>query len=51
MARKTRIKQREQGFKEIDSTSSFSQKNDILQSMYDADLITYEEYQAKKDPY
>lgn len=41
-------KQREQGFKEIDSTSSFSQKNDILQSMYDADLITYEEYQAKK---
>lgn len=41
-------KQREQGFKDIDSTSSFSQKNDILQSMYDADLITYEEYQAKK---
>ena len=41
-------KQREQGFKEIDSTSSFSKKNDILQSMYDADLITYEEYQAKK---
>lgn len=41
-------KQREQGFKEIDSTSSFSQKNDILQSMYDADLITYEEYQAEK---
>lgn len=41
-------KQREQGFKDIDSTSSFSQKNDILQSMYDADLITYEEYQAEK---
>lgn len=41
-------KQREQGFKDIDSTSSFSKKNDILQSMYDADLITYEEYQAKK---
>ena len=36
-------KQREQGFKDIDS-----KKNDILQSMYDADLITYEEYQAKK---
>lgn len=41
-------KQREQGFKDIDSTSSFSQKNDILQAMYDADLITYEEYQAEK---
>lgn len=41
-------KQREQGFKEIDSTSSFSQKNDILQAMYDADLITFEEYQEEK---
>lgn len=39
---------REQGFRDIDSTSSFSQKNDILQAMYDADLITYEEYQAEK---
>lgn len=39
---------REQGFKDMDSTSSFSQKNDILQAMYDADLITYEEYQAEK---
>lgn len=39
---------REQGFKNMDSTSSFSQKNDILQAMYDADLITYEEYQAEK---
>lgn len=39
---------REQGFNDIDATSSFSQKNDILQAMYDADLITYEEYQAEK---
>lgn len=39
---------REQGFRDIDSTSSFSQKNDILQAMYDADLITYEEYQGEK---
>lgn len=41
-------KQRDKGFKDIDSTSSFSQKNDILQAMYDADLITYEEYQNEK---
>ncbi len=41
-------KQRDKGFKDMDSTSSFSQKNDILQAMYDADLITYEEYQAEK---
>ena len=39
---------REQGFMDMDSASSFSQKNDILQAMYDADLITYEEYQAEK---
>lgn len=43
-----KAKQREQGFKEIDTTSSFSQKNDILQAMYDADLITFEEYQEEK---
>lgn len=41
-------KRREQGFSEIDNTSSFARKNDILQAMYDADLITYEEYQAEK---
>lgn len=41
-------KQREQGFREIDETSSFSQKNNILQAMYDADLISYEEYQDEK---
>lgn len=39
---------REQGFMDMDSASSFSQKNDILQAMYDADLITYEEHQAEK---
>ena len=39
---------REQGFMDMDSASSYSQKNDILQAMYDADLITYEEYQAEK---
>lgn len=39
---------REQGFKEIDATSSFAQKNNILQAMYDADLITFEEYQEEK---
>lgn len=39
---------REQGFMDMDSASSFFQKNDILQAMYDADLITYEEYQAEK---
>lgn len=41
-------KQREQGFREIDETFSFPQKNDILQAMYDADLISYEEYQDEK---
>ena len=39
---------REQGFMDMDSASSFFQKNYILQAMYDADLITYEEYQAEK---
>ncbi|WP_455609193.1 phage tail tape measure protein [Bacteroides rodentium] len=39
---------REQGFMDMDSASSFFQKNDILQAMYDADLITYEEYQGEK---
>lgn len=41
-------KQRDQGFSEIDNTSSFARKNDILRAMYDADLITYEEYQEEK---
>lgn len=41
-------KRREAGFQEIDSTSSFKKKNDLLQAMYDADLITYEEFQEEK---
>ena len=41
-------RQREQGYQQIDETSSFSQKNNILQAMYDADLISYEEYQEEK---
>lgn len=39
---------REAGYKDIDNTSDFEQKNNILQAMYDADLITYEEYQGEK---
>lgn len=41
-------KQREHGFGEIDSTSSFAQKNELLKAMYDADLITFEEFQDEK---
>lgn len=41
-------KQREHGFREIDSTSSFAQKNELLKAMYDADLITFEEFQDEK---
>ena len=40
--------QREEGFRAIDSTDDFGQKNDILEQMYTNDLITYEEYQEKK---
>lgn len=39
---------REAGYKDIDNTSDFEQKNNFLQAMYDADLITYEEYQDEK---
>lgn len=46
--KESKEKQREQGFSEIDNTSSFARKNDILRAMYDADLITYEEYQEEK---
>lgn len=46
--KESKDKQRDQGFKDIDSTSSFTRKNEILKAMYDADLITYEEYQAEK---
>lgn len=41
-------KQREQGLSEMDNTSSFARKLELLKAMYDADLITYEEYQAEK---
>lgn len=46
--KESKEKQRNQGFSEIDNTSSFARKNDILRAMYDADLITYEEYQEEK---
>ena len=38
-------KQRKNGFQDIDNTSSFKEKNRLLKAMYDADLITFEEYQ------
>lgn len=44
----SQVKQRESGYKTIDSTTDFEQKNNFLQAMYDADLITYEEYQEEK---
>lgn len=43
-----KAKQRESGYKKIDNTSDFEQKNNILQAMYDADLITYREYEEEK---
>lgn len=43
-----KAKQRESGYKKIDNTSNFEQKNNILQAMYDADLITYQEYEEEK---
>ena len=42
-------KQRDAMFDQLDNASSFKEKNDILQAMYDADLITYEQYQQEKD--
>lgn len=41
-------KQRKNGFQDIDNTSSFQEKNRLLKAMYDADLITFEEYQDEK---
>ena len=41
-------KQRKNGFQDIDNTSSFKEKNRLLKAMYDADLITFEEYQDEK---
>jgi len=46
--KRDRRTQREEGFRAIDSTDDFGQKNDILEQMYTNDLITYEEYQDEK---
>lgn len=46
--KRDRRTQREEGFRAIDSTDDFGQKNDILEQMYADDLITYEEYQEEK---
>lgn len=43
-----KVKQQESGYKKIDNTSDFEQKNNILQAMYDADLVTYQEYEEEK---
>ena len=40
--------QREEGFRAIDSTADFGQKNDILNQMYADDLVSFEEYQEEK---
>ena len=39
---------REEGFAAIKATDDFDRQNEILQSMYDQDLITYQEYQENK---
>ena len=39
---------RNEGFRNIREADTFGQKNDILQQMYEADLISYEEYQDEK---
>lgn len=44
-----RKSQRDTMQKQIDETDDFDEKNRILQAMYDADLITYEQYQQEKD--
>ena len=33
----------------LDNAKGFTEQNKVLQAMYDADLITYEEYQSEKD--
>lgn len=33
----------------LDNAKGFTEQNKVLQAMYDADLITYEEYQGEKD--
>ena len=39
---------REEGFVAIKDTTDLDRQNEILQAMYDQDLITYEEYQENK---
>lgn len=39
---------KEKGFQAIDNTGDYSQKLDMLQAMYDADLISYQEYEEEK---
>lgn len=43
-----RKQQRKSGFATIDSTTDLDQQLNLLQAMYDADLINYEEYQNTK---
>ena len=44
----SRKAQREKGLAEIAATTDADRQNQILQALYDADLITYEEYQRIK---
>ena len=46
--KRDRRTQREEGFRAIDSTDDFGQKNDILNQMYADDLVSFEEYQEEK---
>jgi len=46
--KRDRRTQREEGFRAIDSTDDFGQKNDILEQMYADDLVSFEEYQEEK---
>lgn len=46
--KRDRRTQREKGFRAIDSTDDFGQKNDILNQMYADDLVSFEEYQEEK---
>lgn len=39
---------KEKGFQAIDNTGDYGQKLDMLQAMYDADLISYQEYEEEK---
>ena len=40
--------QRDKGFRQIQETASADGKNQILEQMYEADLVSYEEYQEMK---